>query len=338
MRLRSLLFSVVALSCAPVEGQSGWLDFKGELVPEIAPWRWVNVDGPEPTRESLMGRVWLLEFFSTGSSECMRKVKDLSKLHDEFGDRGFRIVAISSEVSSKLKREMVERRKVGFWIASDPRNDTMDEFVTEGVLSYPRFYLVNAWGRVVGHEIPTPEQLEELLEDVFVAELDREMPAVLGRAEQFYKDGAYSRSWRAAVKLTKSKEPIIQAEAGYLRDQVVDYGAFLQRTLPIAIKDDSPEQAYGRLLVVAAQFDGMELGTWAKKRLKELGRDKAVSRHQAAWRKLADAVKKDLASGGKEYDRKRALKLYKQVIEKYALSGVPSHLARQRLQRFADLE
>ena len=50
---------------SPLGAQDGWRDLKGEVVPEIDARRWLNTQERMPTRDSMKGKVWLLEFFAT---------------------------------------------------------------------------------------------------------------------------------------------------------------------------------------------------------------------------------------------------------------------------------
>ncbi len=90
----------------------------------------------------------------------MRKVGDLSALHQKFFSRGFRVIGVSTESKSTLSKKVVGQRDAKYWIGSDPTGQTMLGYISEGVLGIPRFYLVDASGKVVGHDVPSEEQIE----------------------------------------------------------------------------------------------------------------------------------------------------------------------------------
>jgi hypothetical protein len=44
----------------------GWKKLDGEMAPALSAKDWLNAEGSGPTLAGLRGKVWLLEFFSTG--------------------------------------------------------------------------------------------------------------------------------------------------------------------------------------------------------------------------------------------------------------------------------
>ncbi len=330
MRVLPLL---LALS-APLAGQSGWRDLTGQPVPELQVEEWLNAEVEAPTAASLKGKVWLLEFFATWCMPCMGKVGRLSKLHDKYFDRGFRVVAVSSEPLDELKKAMVDKRKVKYWIGSDPDTVALQEFAQGGEVAIPRFCLVDAKGRVVGHELPDDAQIEALLQDVFDPELHRELHAELAAARGAYEMGAYGVAWRATAPLLAHAEPLVAADARFLRDKIESYSAFRERTGEQDLAGLKPPDAFALLLVQRCEFDGLAAGAWAEQRLRGLRQDESVAKHKQAWAKLEEAVARDVNSAGKPYERKRAQDLYGEVVKRFARTP-PARVAERRLSRFA---
>ena len=65
MRRYALPLALLVALSAPVLAQ-GWKKLDGEMAPALAAKEWLNTDGASPSLGSLRGKVWLLEFFSTG--------------------------------------------------------------------------------------------------------------------------------------------------------------------------------------------------------------------------------------------------------------------------------
>lgn len=63
--MRSLCLALPLALTSPVAAQDGWLDLRGQPVPEIVVEEWLNVDGKVSGVADLRGKVWLLEFFAT---------------------------------------------------------------------------------------------------------------------------------------------------------------------------------------------------------------------------------------------------------------------------------
>jgi hypothetical protein len=65
MRRRFLSLAILLALTAPALAD-GWKKLDGEMAPALSAKEWLNADGSGPTIASLRGKVWLLEFFSTG--------------------------------------------------------------------------------------------------------------------------------------------------------------------------------------------------------------------------------------------------------------------------------
>ncbi len=324
----------LALGVTP-PAQSGWLDMMGEPVPEISARTWYDAgsEHSEPlSAASLKGKVWLLEFFLCSSAPCMAKVVPLSRLHDKFKDRGFRVVAISENRGSTL-RKMMEQHKPTYYIGWDPEDETRRRFSTFGAISFPRFYLINARGEIVGHDIPSEAALETLLEDVF----DSALPQLhdgLKAAVDAFEWGAYGAAHAAAQALTESEDPAIAADAAKLIAHVEKLAEHKRTELEYAREKNGlyADIAYGRLLCMEFEFDGLALAEWAKKERKKLQRDDRVKEHKRAWSKLEDAIEREMKGRTQASHLRRARQLYDDTIEK-AKYEEPGKIAIQRLER-----
>jgi len=334
MRWYRLSWVAAALLTTALDAQ--WRDLQGTIVPKISAEHWFNTDGTTPTSESLRGKVWLLQFFATWSKPCMRKVEILSILHEKYYEHGFRVIAVSDEVRKKLELDMA-KRSPKYWYASDPKNTTQARFVVGGQdLFVPRYYLVDAKGVIVSNEVPTEDRIIELLGQACV-ELEHEMPEALKKAERAFRDGAYGDAWQRAGKAGKSVVPIVQAEAGFLQDKVVQYAAFVKATSPAWLEGKRPEQVYAKVLLLSLQFEGLDLAKWAEKKLKEWDKEPAIKKDKKAWRLLGQAIERDLGSVGDDYERKRAKEMYQKVIDRHPYTRA-TDFAKLRLERFADIE
>ena len=65
MRRINLSLAVLLALSAPALAD-GWKKLDGEMAPALSAKEWLNAADSAPTLDALRGKVWLLEFFSTG--------------------------------------------------------------------------------------------------------------------------------------------------------------------------------------------------------------------------------------------------------------------------------
>jgi cytochrome c biogenesis protein CcmG, thiol:disulfide interchange protein DsbE len=119
----------------------------GERVPSYAA---RDLDGRTVDLHDLRGEVVLLNVWATWCFPCRREMPALERLHQELGDRGLRIVAVSIDAANAVRdvREFVEEYGLTFDILHDPARDVTRHFNTIGV---PETFLIDAQGRLQRH-------------------------------------------------------------------------------------------------------------------------------------------------------------------------------------------
>ncbi len=228
----------------------------------------------------------------------MRKVGDLSKLHAKYFDLGLRVVAITSEPSEIIEEEMLRSKKVKYWIGCDPENKTMDAYKEKGSVGIPKTYLIDASGRVVGDEIPTEEQLQQLLEAGFDGSLLPALHADLGPARTAYVRGAFGEAWKSAQVMASSQDEALGKDAAFLKGRVEAYAKFLQGLAESSLQKKMPGRAYGLWLALAHRFEGTEAARAAQAKLKELKSDPSVKKELGAWRDFETVLERDVKPPG----------------------------------------
>ena len=106
----------------------------------------------QPIRLSnLRGRVVLLNFWATWCPPCRAEMPAMNALYQEYREKGFAILAISSDTRGKeVVAPFVERLGLTFPVLLDPRNGVGTQL---GVQMLPTSYLLDKHGRVVGVEL-----------------------------------------------------------------------------------------------------------------------------------------------------------------------------------------
>lgn len=139
---------ILAASCgAPPEPTPH--EQEGEILGdslEVAPdFTLQAVDGSTVTLSQAEGEVRLIDFWATWCAPCREEIPMFKELQEKYGDRGFRILAVSDEDTEDV-RSFVERYEINYQNLVDP-----DEAVSSryGVVALPTAYLVDRGGNIV---------------------------------------------------------------------------------------------------------------------------------------------------------------------------------------------
>ena len=325
----------LALALALVlPAQDGWKDLKGDWVPELKVRSWLNTDEKVPTTTSMKGKVWLLMFF-VSNEECIGRVAELSKLHDKHFDAGFRVLAISNEPFRDLQEKIVQKAKATFWVGSDLSNETFRGFLEKDQFAIPKFFLMDVEGRVVATDVPTEKLLKRLLSRVFEVALGKDLEPELVTVSAAYEVGAYGGAWQAATKFLTGKDEAVVKDARFVREKVEAYAAFRKRAMEEDLGVLPVEQQFGKLLLLRAEFLGMDPQKWADEQLKPLRLDNKIKSEKNAWAKLESALERELKKFESSYQRKQAVKLYRSIVKKYPKTQA-AHIAESRLDKMAE--
>lgn len=152
--LSALVGAVLLLAIAPAysrgSGSGRAIDFEA-----------VTLAGqPYPAAQELEGRVILLDFWATWCGPCIKAMPALNELREEFHDRGFEIVGMTSySGTAEDIRRFLERREPKYPIVMAD-SDLIERF---SVVGYPTYFLVDRKGQIA--EIYVGE-IESQLNDV----------------------------------------------------------------------------------------------------------------------------------------------------------------------------
>ena len=97
------------------------------------------------------GEVVLLNIWATWCAPCREEMPSLQRLHEAFGDQGFRIVAVSiDEAEPEVVRAFQREFALTFTIAQDRSRAIERMYQTTGV---PETFVLNREGRIVKKQI-----------------------------------------------------------------------------------------------------------------------------------------------------------------------------------------
>jgi thiol-disulfide isomerase/thioredoxin len=134
----------------------------GKSAPEMTIREWLT-ENP-PSKSELAGRVYVLEFWATWCSPCVKSIPHLIEFSKKHKDRGLEFIALSQDKSAEKLRRFVRENRINYHVAID--NGTADWF---GIRGYPTLVVVNHRGRVVWEGYPWSLGFEEAVEKAIAA-------------------------------------------------------------------------------------------------------------------------------------------------------------------------
>jgi peroxiredoxin len=129
------------------------------IAPETAPARKLfpidftlpNLQGQTVRLSDLRGQVILLNFWATWCSPCRLEMPSMQALYQDYRDRGFAILAVSSDgQGAEVVAPFVEAYGLTFPVLLDPQNVVGMRLRVQGI---PTSYLLDKQGRIAGQEM-----------------------------------------------------------------------------------------------------------------------------------------------------------------------------------------
>lgn len=131
-----------------------------------------DLAGNPLSKESLKGKIVLLDFWATWCVPCRKAMPGLQSLHQKFAGQGFAVVGISIDEGGETKvKKYVASKKIIYPIAVDSeKSPAWDAFRIKAV---PAAYLLDREGRIVAQwtgAAARTKELEGKLEELLAAE------------------------------------------------------------------------------------------------------------------------------------------------------------------------
>lgn len=126
-----------------------------------------TLDGASLSLADLNDNVTLLNFWGTWCGPCRREMPEFQKAYEEWGPRGFEIVAIAFNDTEAAMAEFRDEYGLRFTLALDSSGDINDAYAIQ---TRPSSYLLGKGGIILARHfgIMTETQLSQLLSDAFV--------------------------------------------------------------------------------------------------------------------------------------------------------------------------
>jgi thiol-disulfide isomerase/thioredoxin len=136
----------------------------------VAAWVWSQPRLPEPPSDltlrtlqgeslelgELRGKVAMVAFWATSCEVCLREMPQLVALHEDFGKRGFTLIAVAMPYDpAYLVAQYATTRRLPFAVALDLNGEAVAGF--GGVPGTPTAFVVARDGRVVERIVGAPD-------------------------------------------------------------------------------------------------------------------------------------------------------------------------------------
>ncbi len=90
-------------------------------------------------------QVVVLDFWATWCTPCVKGMPALQEMHEEFGGRGVKVLAVNVGEDAETVQEFIDREGYSFDVVMDPFDDISDAF---GVGGIPQLFIVDKSGHL----------------------------------------------------------------------------------------------------------------------------------------------------------------------------------------------
>lgn len=128
----------IALLTLTITAQAGWKT--GSMLPDLNKFK---LEGKVPA--DLKGKVLLIDFWASWCAPCKASFPILDTLQNEYGPKGFVIIAVNQDQTGALMKSFLEEHPATFVSLRDAANLLVE---AADVQSMPSSYLVDRSGKV----------------------------------------------------------------------------------------------------------------------------------------------------------------------------------------------
>jgi len=141
------IFALVLIFCALIAcgDSSAPKQKKGKLAPDFS---LTSLDGKKLNRDSLKGKVVILDFWATWCPPCRAAIPHLVELHKKYGDQGLVVIGISLDRGGKEEvADFAERNHIDYDLVMGINNAILKDF--GDVSSIPTIIVLNQQAEII---------------------------------------------------------------------------------------------------------------------------------------------------------------------------------------------
>lgn len=105
-----------------------------------------DLAGAQKSRNSLKGKVVLLNFWATWCAPCKEEIPSIDALSKAMKGKNFEVFAVSLGEDSQTVQGFVDDQKISFPVYLDPRNTLARNYASQGI---PTTYILDKEGRFI---------------------------------------------------------------------------------------------------------------------------------------------------------------------------------------------
>ncbi len=159
--LTMLAFLLATLAAGCGQGDSQSRKGSSKLAPEFS---LVSLDGKKLTRESLQGKVVILDFWATWCPPCRAAIPHLVELDKKYRDRGLVIIGISLDRGGQDEvLKFARENHIGYELVMGSDNDIQKCFAD--VTSIPTIMLLNQKAEIVFRAVGFNADIAQTVEE-----------------------------------------------------------------------------------------------------------------------------------------------------------------------------
>jgi cytochrome c biogenesis protein CcdA/thiol-disulfide isomerase/thioredoxin len=210
-------------------GATGAARDEGELPELNGAVAWLN--SPPLTRESLRGKVVLIDFWTYSCINCLRAMPYVKAWYDHYKDQGLVVIGVHApefafEKNEKNVRKAVAELGITYPVALDNDYAIWRAFHNQ---YWPAHYFIDAQGRIRGHHFGEGnyEESERMIRTLLAEAGSQQLPAT---AQAIHAEGAQAASNEADIGSPETYIGYERAEnfvspGSFVRDQPKTYSA-----------------------------------------------------------------------------------------------------------------